>query len=725
MPIDPTKLAALLALRKPAVCAYWLVEWDANDSAQDRYYSDSIYNQMPPFTGVGVSIEARILETMVKDTKFEINPDLRTETIPLTFDDIDKTISTRFQTYKSGIRCELFFYYPDVDLTVSVWFGQLQAPEVYGHKTVKTKATNGFRSREQLIPRRTRPRECTSLFGNWMPNAFARETNLCPYEDGVLGLAGQTDCTRRDTTICNTKMATTDGKYFGGFDTDASATVTDTGNGGFIAVSKGNESNLKNPIRVIAGQKYLRELQLLLWRREINNSNPDRGWVRGIWEVGEGPNVQVYNIRISEKLIEQMHIYVNLGDRGQPRSGYASTVSNFSFTTHFVAAYGWVNPLEITPSDLHAEATVVGYAKVAVFTDAVTYGRQWCDDRVWWLMELYTNQRFGMANPSTKFEIADWITASRWSRDTVSFTALFADGETIVYSGRRSTFDCALEGRPVAEQIEDICRSGAISVPFQHEGKYTITPFRPATAGELSAARVFTDTGSTRNIIWGSGQPAINLSQIPDNKLTNEVTLTFEEALNNDVERPVTVDDPNQKLLAGRVLGDDNLQSVPKKYAAFGCRYLQEVTRLGYRLLRFGEFDEGGTQNNLKATFTTPFEQVLGLKRYEIIKIVSTLLDPFTLGTGATTEAPQYFRILKMTKIAGGLVEVVAQAYNQTAYEAFETVSVAGTGSPATTPGTGGSPTNPPPEPIPCVLQFGSVTYDSANGLINVPVPPC
>lgn len=732
MPIDPTKLAALLSLSftgKPAVCAYWKVEWDANDANQTRYYSDSIYHQMSPFQGVGVEIEARIIGSVVKDTQFEINPDLRTETIPLVFDDIDKTISAKFQTFKSGVRCSLNFYYPDVDLTIpDLWFGQLQAPDIYGYKTIKTKASNGFRSREQLIGRRTRPRECTANFGAFMPNVFASETNLCPWDrhlGGSVGLAGQTDCPRDSEATCNTKLAVTTGDFFGGFVTDASATVTQTNNGGYLAKTFGNESNLKNPLRIIAGQKYVRGIPKLLWRREINTNDPPHGWVRALYEIGEGPIRRIFGVQVRGKIIEAAQQSHHLGTRGQPPSGYASVAPNFSLTAYFMAAYGWVDAATITVEDLDAECKVEGFAKVAVFSNPSTYTRQWCDDRAWWLFEIYTNQAWGMANPSTKFEIADWITASQWTRDTVSLTALFADGETKVYSGRRSIFDCIIEPRPVAEVVVDVCRSGAISVPFQHEGKYTITPFRPATAGELSAARSFTDTGSLKNIIWGSGQPAIDLSQTPDDKLDNEIELTFEDQTNLDVERPFTVDDPNQKLLAGRALGGENLHPINKRYSAFGIRYIQEVARLGYRILRFGPFDEGGTQNNLKAKFTTPFEQVLGLKRYQIIKIVSSLLDGFTIGISPTTEAPQYFRIQKMKKIGNGLVEIQAQAYNHTAYTAFETVTIAGTGSPPTEPGGGTSPPPPDPDPDPCVLTFGSITYDSANGLINLPIPPC
>jgi hypothetical protein len=762
MALDTDKVARLLdyAYRgQVTVCGYWAVTWDPTDATATRYYSDAKYSEMLPFHGVGVDIEPRVMGNIIRDTEFEMNADLRTETIPITFDDIDKDITQHFQEFGSGIRCELFFYYPQVDLTQSMWFGQLQAPPIYGHKVLQTTATNGFRSREQSIPKRLRPRECTANFGGNYTSEFALESNGCPYDRHLGGTLGNLDpatgeaylgCPRLTNTDCRTRLPfTPNGDYFLGFSTDASATVTDP-RSGYVAVTKGNASILKTPIRAIAGTKYVRALPLLLWRREANASTPDHGFVRGIWEIGEGPVSSIYNIKVMEKIIEQIHLEPRVGDIFQGRTNYASNVSNFSGTAHFSAAYGWIDPLSVTAPQLQAECNVIGYRDVAVWSDEDTYIRQWTDDRIWWLLELYTNVRFGLGYPPSRFTISDWVDASEWGRETVSFTLTSPDNEQNIYSGRRTTFDAVLEGRPIAEQVEDICRSGAISVPFQHEGRYTVSTFGIAesspdaplsfsassigldeavlvwtAAEETIATRVFTDAGDAKNIEWANGQPSIYLSQTPDDRIVNEIVLTFEEANNYDVERPITVDHPDQKLKAGRILGENNLQSVPKRFSAFGVRGEQEAVRLGYRLLKFGEFDEGGVDNNLRAQFTTPMVHALGLRRFDVIKVVSTLLDNFLSPTGDQFE---YFRILAMKKTGGGFVEIIAQAYNHLAYTAFEaTAGVPGGPNPGDPPPLPpDTPPDPPgPYPDPCTLTFGAVSYDAANGKLNVPIPPC
>lgn len=672
------------------VAEYLRVDWDATHT---NYYGAAAWHDIAPFTAIGFTIEARLLMQNKKDPfhELELDPDIRTETLTVTFDDIDKDITGKFQTYGSGVKCEFFLYYPSEAYTVSIWSGQLQAPDEFGWKTIKAKVTNGFKSRELFIPSRNHRGECTAnVFAGLLPDTDAVRSSLCPYDfhlGGAVGVAktGSTpfaDCPKLSKADCNLRFATTDGKYFGGYVTNA-ANVLGSPRTGYLAVSKGNASNLVESVRVIFGTKTIRANTLLLY--SVQDPHPERGWLRTLWEISEGPNSSMYNFKINDKMIGQEHLNFRLGARGQPRTNYATDVHNFSSTAHIFAVYGYVsNPLNVKPGDLTAQCTVKGFAEVCVYTDdsPVTKTRIWSDDRVWCLLEVYRNQKFGLGYKEDQFTILDWMTASTWGLQVVSHTANFPDAEAIPYVSRRTTFNAILEGRRVGEQVEDICRAGGLSIPFLHDGEFTIRPFRAATAGELSAARTFTDSGQSVNIIW-EGEPLIKLSKTPDDKVVNQVEVRFEEASNFDTERPFTVEDPNQKLKAGRQLGQDYFLSVPKSYSAFGINSFPEVVRFAYRMLWFGESDEGGTQNNLRVTITMPFEQYLGLIRYDLFELVSDILDGHTIGTGVLAETPQYFRILKAKKVSGGRCQVTAQAYNHTAYTAFEVDSVSTAGFPA------------------------------------------
>lgn len=898
-------LLELSLTRRPAVAAYWKVTWDANDANETRYYANASYHQMGPYFNVGVELDARIIGSVISDLSFEINPDLRTEEIPIVFDDIDKEITGRFQQFNSGVAIELIFFYPDVQGSQSVWFGQLQAPEVYGWKQLATKATNGFRSRELLLPGSNHPvSHCrfASTFGPLLPDLEAVRTSGCPYD---LDKGGSTGNLNPDTSqpfghcpgdkaACHARLGSggddpDNPRYYGGFEADVAPVVTDPDTG-HLARTQGNASNLVQPLRVIAGTKYVRSLPILVWRRDPND-DPDTGWFDVIHEVSDGPNLAINNFKINEKLVE--HITIRLGERGQPQTGFSPDVPFYSGTSVVESAYGQVNPADYSPSNIYAECLVSGFRDVAGFnptsasgtgalakyfddstwtnevgqrivynisfpatiqpplgninildrfsfritgtitfehsetytmsvlhqggakliingstivnqlgtngthtgTFAATAGtpysfqmdfvrnpssiifpstwsltlkwnstsqpievvpnsafgvsvgtsddhyRSWTDDRVNWLLESFTNQKWGMRYPFSRMHVDSWNHTQATLAQYVRFTHTHPDGEERDYSGRRSTFNAVLEGRPCAEQITDICRSGGMCVPFQHDGKFYLRPFRPASADELTNAYVFTDTGDTRNIPWDNGQPAIELSQVPNDKIVNEIVLRYEEGSNFDIERPITVNDPDQQLLAGRTLGSNNLQRVPMNFVGFGIRHLNEAVRLGYRLLYFGEFDEGGIQNNLRIRLQTPFEQTLGLKRYDIIKIESALLNGFSIGTdnGAVdlTETPEYFRIIEMHKIPNGRVEITAQAYNHTAYEAFEVVleSPSTPGEepgnpvpspnpeePVPTPGPSEPPTDLPRLPLPDMPAFTALTYDSNLRTINVEV---
>ena len=875
MAIDPVKLALVKSTLKPKLAAYLAVEWDEDDAGETRYYSTQAYNNLAGYATIGHNIEARIIGDPF--FQFELCPDLTTNIINITFDDIDREIRQRFKDFGSGVRCQIFFYFPDGDLTVPMWSGQLQEPQIYGWKTTETTATNGYRSRELMSPRRGKPKDhCAFTFGGHLPSVDAVRSNGCSYDRHLGGNSGLlnsgvpfTDCLR-DEASCIARFG--DNKSFGGFNTDASATVSD-GRSGYIAQSKGNSSNLKTPHRVIFGSKHIMQAEPYLYRREPNSNTPDHGWYAGVWGLGEGPHKNIRNIKIKGKVIEALHISIRNGYRRQPAvANYnaGGTISNFSSTSHFSARYGWVNPANETPQSMPAECDVDGFAAVAVFNNTAAgngivgqyflgdnfdtpmgervdhninfqsnvtppiqgmenndfsirwqgfitpefsetytfecdhddgvkvwiddtliidqwgtigthtgnialtanvpvsirvdffqsdsppphpwycilkwqstsqakevvpnsalthngstgYVRQWTNDRVWCLMELYTNQTFGLCYPFSRFDTDSFVEASTWSIQTVNFALNSTDGETKNYAGRRTTFDAICEPRPSAEQLTDICRSGGLSVPFEYNGKFMMRTFRAATSDELNNAKVFYDKGDNRNILWQNGRPAITFTKTPNDKVVNEITLVFEAADNNDIERPITVDDPEQKRMAGRSLGDGNLQTVPMRFAAFGIRNLQEAVRLGYRALRFGLNDSGGTQNNGTLKMVVPLIEVIDMIRYDWVRVESEFLQDFTIGTDNGTdnwiETPEYFRVMSVRIIGDGVAEITAQAYNHSAYLDFETVTV-----PNPQPPSPELPSPLPPQtPSPC-LPMPEISFNAVEGIITVNLPEC
>lgn len=688
MALDATQIENIQALALQArvnVCEYLRVDWA---TGQTRYYATQAYHELPPFTGIGVTIEPRILHDRRNPFHdLELQPDLRTESVTVKFDDIDGDIRTRFQTYGGGIQCEFFLYYADEDEHESLGVRQLQAPQVYGWKETHAVATNGFRARELFVPRRNATRECTrSAFGGRLPTAEAVRSSLCPYDRHLGGSVGnyKTGTTPYDDcpgflSDCIHRLGN-GGRFFGGFITDVAAVVTSTYKGFYLAVSRGNASSLKEPLPVVFGKVRSNGNQLILFRPErVPNQNPDNRahWVSGLWLIAEGPVKSIYNWQINGKTIEQLHLNFRLGGRGQPPTAYSTDVSNYSKTAHVFARDGYYVFSTLSPSDIADTSCIIeGFSEVSVYTSENVQVKQYSTNRTWCLFELYTNQTFGLGYDHSRFWRTEWITAGQWTDQIVSHTVEHPDGEMQTFISPRASLNAKLEGRAFSEQVEDICRTGGLAIPFERGGRFDIKPLRAATNDELTNAFVFRDTGASANICWEDGRPSIEMSQIPDNKLVNEIELRFEEEATGGAERPIKVRDMNWQARAGRQLGVDYLLSVPKKYTGFGVTILAEAVRVAYRLLKFGEFDKGGTDNNLQLKIVVPFEFALGLSRYEIIKIESELIAGFQIGLNDTAEQPEYFRILRMKRTSGNRCEITAIAYNHTAYSAFEVDSV-------------------------------------------------
>jgi hypothetical protein len=699
MPIDLSKIQDLIdrdrAGETIACCEYIKVTWDDSTTA---YYGTAAFHEMPPFHNIGFVIEPVIIPKNKKDPfhEMELCPDLRTDSIKIKFDNIGDTANPQpftrlFNTYRSGVSCEFILYYPAEDYHHPLWLGQLQAPQVFGWKTVEAVATNGFRSRELIIPGRNYRAECgANVFGGKLADTDAVRSSICPYDKHLGGSIGKNnpstgqpyeDCPKTYSACIARLDMNNDGKpeYFPGFKMGVAPISAPYQGHPFLANSRGNASALKESVIVVAGTKTVHNPQLLQWAI-VSPPHTENAWTNTLWSLGEGPVVNIGTVICNGNVIQLAQINRLRGTLGQPRSAFSLDVANFSGTAHTYFQFGGPNigieSDNFSPSNLSVSAQVQGFQEVCVYTDAVTKTRVYSINRVWWLLELYKNQRFGMGYIEDLFEIDDWIDIADWSDDSVTHTVLFPDGEEVTTTSSRSTFNCILEGKPVGEQVEDICRSGAISVPFQYEGKFTLAKFGLATEDELNDAVEFYDSGETKNIIWDEGQPSITLSQTPDNKVVNEIELRFEESANGDLERPLTIDDPNQKLLAGRQLGPDYFLTVPKRFSGYGVTYFAEAARLGYRLLKYGQFDEGGTDNNLKLTFTVPLEYALLIRRYDIIKVVSELLDEFDLPSGSVDDTDrypaEYFRVLKIQRTSNARAEITAQVYNHTSYTNFE-----------------------------------------------------
>ena len=610
--------------------------------------------------------------------------------------------------------------------------------------------------------------------------------NLDPDTD-----APYTSCPRNNQAACIARLeppgATKAPSYLAFDSIIESHTVNETKGPNITVTSRGNETNLTRSLRVIAGRRHVSDLDLLQFVVEPNTNHPDQGSVKCLFAICEGNNKSVTNGKINGVTIAPQHSNYRFGARRQPPTSYSPNVLNYSGTAQFLG----VAQGDFTQSgadDLRGECDVEGLDDVRIYTSVDAYTHEYTTERGWWLLHCLRNKRWGYGLDARRVHIPDFLDIAAWFKEIV--TVKDKDGN--VFTGPRSQFNAELIGRSTQQQIEDICRSGRLSLPFPDKGKLRVVPLRRAAElfsaavftdkaffgalaraatteereewfealldardisqaallaecvsrvtdlfesslytdrartdeefisdcyagflrrdaaldpegaafwlGQLvatsrahileafsvsiefmadctdSAVPTFSDRGEGRNICVDSdGKTTLTRSVQPDGELPNRIVLTFDDAAHENKQVPLTFEDVEQQLRAGRAFGDTSRRVVVREYTAFGVTDPGEAGRLGNLLLDLGEFDEGGLQNNLRFSFVTWYLETVGMHPYQIIKLDSAKLDVInTVRVAQGIEPFHYFRIRSLQRQPDLKVEIECQAYPVDYYERLE-----------------------------------------------------
>jgi hypothetical protein len=584
-----------------------------------------------------------------------------------------------------------------------------------------------------------------------------------------------------------------DALSFLAFDTVAESHVVNETKGPNITVtSRGNETNLKRPLRVIAGQRHVSDLDLLAFVVEPDTKHPDGGSVKCLFACSEGPVQSITGGKINGVIIAPQHNNFRNGEKRQARTSFSPNILNYSGTSLFLGvAQG--DFTKTGAADLRGEIDIEGLRDVRVYTDPATWSEQYSMDRAWWLLHLLRNKRWGYGLDVVRFYIPDFIDLALWCAEVVAQKDQAGNDTT----GQRTQFHAELIDRSAQQQITDLCLAGRFGLPFPDRGLLRVLPLRRAdelfsatvftdqafwsalnrapTTSEantwiaaLQAAQAvsndallaecqarelaifhsaeytarartdvefltdvyhaylrrppddaglafwldqitqfgrdkildafnqsiefaelcadhpvatFTDRGAVRNICLdqaelAGGKTTLVFSMQSDAELCNRVVLTFDDATQQNSQIPLTFDDLDQQLRAGHAFGDTSRRAVERQFTAFGVTGIGEAGRLGNLLLNLGEFDEGGTRNNLRATFTTWYLAAVELHKYQIVKIESDKLDQINATrTAQGLEAFNYFRIRSLTRKSDLTCEISAQAYPEVYYDRMEVLN--------------------------------------------------
>lgn len=756
-----TKIATLRTLRaagiSPEVHELIKIEWPSPTGT--IWYAvqktDEVASSASPsvtLASVGVTpLQCRIIPSGDPNwfLPLEMNSEIGDEEVEITFWDGDDAFATLMETHGEGIKCRFYYWFPTpsyygastVNLLLPVWHGHLRYEKDVDVDRVTVTIAQGFRSADAQLPWVGHYSECQSPF----PPAAGLTTQTqideidCPYNNyspvnGSTGTAGFTFCPRLSTADCIARGIDPLRHY--SHATMRTTTINNQTSGPRLySISQGNNTNLKEPRRVVMGRKRVSGMPVMMFRRDYNNNHPDQGWFFAAYEASAGPIQSISQAIISvggnnAQNAVPMHYNYKLGAKGQAAWPGLST-HGFSGTAYIVYNYGWVNPGTINPNDASASAVIEGCNDIRIYTSPTVYTTGYTTNRVWQLLYILTNKRWGYGLDYDRFDLQTWIDAADWADDGVRYT----DANGTNWDHVRAESNVELVGRKVADQINDLCMAGRLSRPFLFNGKICIVPLKAHTSGELAAAPVFVESaglvhsGPDPNIVW-EGDPLNLKSSLrigprkSDLDLPNRIECSIDDEANNWLETPAPpVEDEAAQYRAGRVVGDGTRKVNNKTYNLMGVTKRAQAVKLEASLLDLGPFDEGGLVNNLPIKFKIWFIDALDLHPEKPIAVHAPRLDKY----GFT-----YFRVKKMRRGADLNVELTCQAYNQTYMDAFE--------SPVTLGGDDDGDSgvcvmdSDCPEGYVCVggrcvladicdLQFDSVSYN--DGVLRISSLPC
>ena len=654
-----------------------------------------------------------------------IDSSIGDEELDLTFWDQEGDFADLLEEHGEGAKVDLLYWFPQAELLLPIWLGHLRVEDEADVEVVRVKAVNGFRSTDATMPRRGHWQECQAIFGGLLDSLEAILENDCIYslhlDPGGVGninpLTGlpYTSCPRKTRAQCIARLGF-NGNYMLSHQT-VPATVANNQTSGnrLFSTSRGNETNLEEPVRVIMGRRRVYDCKVLVDRRDLNKNDPEKGFYVAVYEVCEGPvqgfSSAYFNAGGAFQWANLGRYAQRLGEKGQPTIDPTMTVHSYSGTALIRYYFGWIDPSTVSTGDASASVVVQGLRNIRVYSTPEAYVEQYTANRAWHIARMLCDKRWGFGLDYSRLDVQSFIDAAEWLDKEVRFT----DPDGSVWDHIRDVSNVELIERKSQEQIEDMCRAARLSRPYLFDGKIHISPLKKLSTEELAAAPVFYEEGDNRNILREkSGKSTLKRSRKSDATLVNRVQCTFDDAQYDYTKRPAPqAEDVGYQLKAGRIVGDLTKKVNPKKWHLLGVTNRAQAVKASWALLDLGEFDEGGLANNLRIKFKIWCIDALELHPTKVIKVVSPQLTRYGF---------DYFRVVEMEREGDLSVTVTAQAYNPDYMESFE-VEFPELPEP---PDPGDYPTDTPPplpDPEPCRLVFGDVRYYDAN--LIVPIDPC
>ena len=380
-----TKIAALRALRDAGqeYSAFEMVKinWPSPDGA--IYYCTLQLDEMTDAVPSVTPIDVRLIPEDSPGWFMPVSLDasIGDEEIDLNLWDGDGAISDLLVTHGEGLKVELMYWFPEVDLLLTIWHGHLRQEEEAERDLVRIKAVQGFRSSDANVPHRAHWQECQAIFGGVFDTQAEINEHDCPYNRQISGgtvgnfesgSTPYTSCPRQTLAQCTARLG--NARFHLSHQTISSTVINNQTSGPrLLSVSSGNETNLKEPVRAVMGTRRVYGMPVLAFRRDLNNNDPDRGFFAALYECCEGPIKNITGARFTVDGTTQnasaLHYAHIFGAAGQVALNPGLSTHSYSGTALISYVFGWVNPADVEPGEASASAIIDGLRDIRVYGD--------------------------------------------------------------------------------------------------------------------------------------------------------------------------------------------------------------------------------------------------------------------------------------------------------------------------------------------------------------------
>ena len=632
--IVPTEKIELLRRRQP-VCQVVAIYWPYGA----RYYGFFPVDQWPDYAGIPLKpVEPRLVMDRPKRPFLTIKrtAKLQDDVVSLRFVNksarYPESMRSLFKAAGENVPAEVFLWFPQSEYLHSEFTGHLRNPKRSDQFFLNVELVAGFRSPFYIVPSNAAGYAgCVAKFGGECTSYAELAKTPCKYDRQLSGAVGNLgsdglpikSCPKNSEAVCAEVIGNK--RYYYGITTSKDTAYVGNGQHKTLSRVDAQQSRIKTAVPVPYGECKAEQLLLLAFTKEVNPNpdNADKGSIRHLHLIGEGPIQSATEPEVDGSTFTRP-TEVRLGEPLQAPTTFSQNVGNFNLRAHIRFDRNPINPANTDPRSTNLAMKLVGRNTLSVLQADSSTIEQYDNRTSVVLRDAITSERYGWKLPANRLVNDEWLYLQDWDNDQVKYR----DAAGAEYTTRRNEYNGLMQGRPVAQQFDDLCLSASYTRVFWAGGKLHCLPLDKEVLD--NTIPTFYATGPQANIAkYGRdsqlrGAPQIQILERSKEDAPLVVEIVYFDKEYGWEKRLLRFEDEDGLKKARANSADTSGLEEPKTYLLSGVTDFGQAVRAGIRLLYLGEFNLGGRKSNLglqlKIARCTP--ESLGLHQWQLARVV-------------------------------------------------------------------------------------------------------